>query len=200
MGTLSSTFTTTLGGDADDTPTAYASQLQKLLPPGRLWGDVDSGTTLRKLLTALGDEFDRVRLRGVNLVEETDPRTAAETIDDWERMLSLPDEQVTEIPVLLSARQVAVTQKLVGRGGQNYSFFERLCEACGYPLISIERFAESMLRVGSRVGDRVYGEVFAYTMKLTLGPPVGSYLDVDAFERVIRHVTHAHIQVQFVYT
>jgi uncharacterized protein YmfQ (DUF2313 family) len=174
------------------------SRLLDLLPPGRLW-ELEAGSTLHRLMVGVGDEVDRVITRARDLFEETDPRTAIETIGDWERVLALPDEQVIAIPATLAQRRVAVTQKLVGRTGQNLSFFTALCAACGYPVNQIERFATSMLRVNGRVGARVYGEAWAYTMRITLNAPTAGALSVADFERVVRHATHAHIVVVFTY-
>lgn len=191
-------FPFTLGGETSDEATPFATQLLRLLPPGQVW-NLEPDSVLRKTLTAVGDELERVRVRGLNLVSEGDPRSASETISDWERALGLPDTRVTEIPSSLAERQVAVTQKVVNRGGQNYGFFESLCGACGYPLHSITRYVDEILRVGFRVSDRVYGAGYAYSMLVTLDAPTGSYLEQASFERVIRHATHAHIQVLFEY-
>lgn len=181
-----------------DLTSAAGSRLLDLLPPGRLW-ELEAGSTLHRLMVGVGDEVDRVITRARDLFEETDPRSATETIGDWERVLALPDEQVIAIPATLAQRRVAVTQKLVGRTGQNLSFFTALCAACGYPVNQIERFATSMLRVNGRVGARVYGEAWAYTMRITLNAPTAGALSVADFERVVRHATHAHIVVVFIY-
>ena len=174
------------------------SRLLDLLPPGRLW-QLEAGSFLHRLLVGIGDEVERVIVRARDLVEETDPRTATETIAEWERNLALPDEQVLSIPATLAGRRVAVTQKLVGRTGQDLQFFTALCAACGYPLNALDRYAAAMLRVNGRVGARLYGAAWAYSMRLTLNAPTAGALSTADFERVIRHVTHAHIVVVFTY-
>jgi len=190
-------FVGTFGAE-DVSISRYGSQLAKLLPPGKLWF-LETNSMLRNMLDAIGDELERVRLRGLDFIEETDPRTAYETLEDWEEMVSLPDEQVTAIPGTTSGRRVAITQKFVARGGQNYSFFETLSAACGYPLLSLDLFAESMLRVGFRCSDRAYGDAYAYTMQLNVAAPTAGALTHAEFEAVIRKATHSHIQVQFDY-
>lgn len=192
------TFAFTFGGDVGESNT-YASQLLKLLPPGLLW-NVESDSKLRATMLGVGDEFTRVQLRGVNLIDESDPRTASETLEDWERMLGLPDEQVPVIPATFAERRIAITAKLVSRGGQNYAFFETLCAAAGYPLLSIDKFVGSVLRAGFRVGDRVYGDAYAYAIRITVGPATTGALTHAQFEAVIQHATHSHIVVIFVYT
>lgn len=177
---------------------AYLRQLKHLLPPGVLL-NLEAGSVLSRLLEGLADELARVNARVADLLNESDPRTATETLAEWEAMLALPDERVTEIAVTAAERRVAITQKLIARGGQSVEFFTALCAACGYPLNSIDLFADAVLRVGFRVGDRCYGELYAYTMRLNLGTPTAGALSTAQFEAVIRHATHAHITVAFTY-
>lgn len=185
--------------EAAPTYTKYGSHLVKLLPPGKLW-NLEGDSELRKTLLALGDEFQRVEDRGADLIEESDPRTADETIGDWEEMVGLPDEQVTAISAVLAERRVAVVQKLVGRSGQNLDFYERLCEACGYPLLSLTKHAGDVLRSGTaQCGEIVVGIDDAYTITLELDTPTAGALTEAQFEAVIRASTHSHIQVVFTY-
>jgi uncharacterized protein YmfQ (DUF2313 family) len=180
--------------------TKYGRLLEKLLPPGSLW-NLEGDSELHKLLLGAGDELQRVEDRGADLIEESDPRTATETIGDWEEMLGLPDEQVTAISAVLAERRVAVTQKLVGRTGQNLDFFERLCAACGYPLLSLTKHAVDLLRSGTaECGESIVSVEDAYTITLELDTPTAGALTEAQFERVIRHATHSHIQVVFTYT
>jgi len=188
--------------------TPWGSAIAKLLPPGKLW-NLEADSALQRLTVAIGDEFARVQARASDLIEETDPRTADETITDWERVLSLPDDLVTSIPATLAARRVAVTQKFVARGGSNDEFYDVLCDACGYALVSITRYATEVLRCGAtsrpaglvfRVNDRVYGADYAYTILITVtdtaSPPALSHTQ---FEAVVRARTHSHITVMFTY-
>ncbi len=182
-------------------PEAYASQLLQLLPRGILW-NTQADSKLRAVMLAIGDEFSRVDQRSLDLLEEMDPRTATETIEDWERILSLPDDRVLEIPATIEARRVAVTQKFVSLGGQSAAFFTALALACGYvldPAGPITKFANSVLRVGFLVGARVYGDAYAYSMQINISSTTGSALSNEDFERVIRHVVHSHIVVIFNY-
>lgn len=111
----------------------YAAQFFQLLPPGRLWNpEIDE--SIRKILLGIAGEFARVDARGSDLIDESDPRTADETIGDWERLVNLPDDRVLAIPPTLAERRIAVTQKFVAREGQNVEFFVRICAACGYTL------------------------------------------------------------------
>jgi uncharacterized protein YmfQ (DUF2313 family) len=179
---------------------SYVRMLMELLPRGPAFTREQDGA-VRKAMKAIADELARIDARGVDLLDESDPRTADETIEDWERILSLPDDRVLTIPATLAERRVAITQKYVGRGGQNYEFYELLCAACGYTLISIDLFAgDGLFREGDRVDSRCYDEVFAYAMRLNLETPSGAALSQADFQRVVRHATHSHIQVMFTYS
>jgi uncharacterized protein YmfQ (DUF2313 family) len=178
---------------------AYVRQLKALLPPGVLY-NVEPDSTLSKLFEGIADELTRINARGVDLINESDPRTATETLAEWEEVVGLPDELVTAIPATTAERRVAITQKYISRGGQNYGFFETLCAACGYPLVSISLYVSQVLRVGFRVRARVYGLNYAFTMHVTVGNIVWmDRLTTAQFEAVIRHATHAHIRVVFTY-
>lgn len=169
------------------------SVLVQLMPPGKLW-TFDSGTPTHRLLTAIGDEFDRVVARGLAFIAESDPRTATETITDWERAVSLPDGRVLVIPATLGARRAAVVQKLLARGGQDLAFFVDLAAACGWVLTVS---TSDVLRVGFRVGARVYGAAFAYSVTFTLSSPSPDALSLADVQRILRAAVHPFIVVIF---
>ncbi len=174
---------------------SYARQLKLLLPRGVAWM-LDASSSISKSLLAIADELARIDARGVDLINETDPRTADETIEQWEEMLGLPDEYVTAIPATLPERQIAVTQKYVSRGGQSEAFFIALALSMGY-VVTISRTA--MLRVPFRAGDRVTGLTSVFEFTLDVQPPTGDVLPQADFERVIEHATHSHVTVAFNY-
>jgi uncharacterized protein YmfQ (DUF2313 family) len=186
---------------------AYVRMLKHLLPPGVAF-DLESDSDITRTMEAIAQELARVDARGQDLINESDPRTADETIEDWERALGLPDEQFPEIAGTLAERRLAVTARYTARGGSNPEFYQALCAACGWNLISITKYAGEILRCGStdwdeprifRVNDRVYGVKWAYAMTLTLEPGSGTSLAQADLERLIRHVTHSHITVVFEY-
>src|SRR5688572_18767517 len=75
-------------GVAEISADAYARMMKQLLPPGRIWR-LDPDSTLSKVLLACGDELERVSGRVADLLEEADPRTTSELLEDFERMLEL---------------------------------------------------------------------------------------------------------------
>lgn len=221
---------------------AYARQLKALLPRGPVWLDgwknersllTVAGTVAEPLTTyrvrtrihqvmmALAEELVRVEQRGADLVEESDPRTADETLDSWERMLGLPDDIVTEIAATAAERRRAILVKLVGRGGQNAAFFEGLALLAGYvahvydmtgaPVLrSGFRSGDRcyglvwdtmwpILRSGFRSGDRCYGVVWAHAWIMYVNPPAGVALTHAQLEGYVRRAAPAHSVVIFVY-
>ncbi len=174
----------------------YSRTLKQLLPPGQIRDRIEADSVLSNTMIAAAGEFVRIDARGVDLGNESDPRTADETIADWERIVGLPDEQVTEIPATLALRRLAVTQKYVARGGQSVSFFTGLALSMGYVVTLLKT---QVLRVGFRVSDRVYGAGFAYSLEILVAAPTGTVLPQADFERVMRHHTHSHITLIFTY-
>ncbi len=180
-------------------PEGYARQLKQLLPRGSLWL-LEQGSELSKFLVAIADEFSRVDARGVNLIDESDPRTATETLDDWESALSLPDERVTEISTDPAERRLAVTQKYTNRGGQSPSFFVAFAAECGYT-VTISNFHTSVARCGAaRCGEaRTESKRMLFKMLVTVTAIASTALPVETFERVITHAVHSHATVTFAY-
>ena len=189
---------------ADDTDSVsgvdkYTSQLKHLLPPGRLL-DLSPGSVISRFLGGLAVELARVEARAADLVLETDPRSAVETLPEWERMLGLPDARVPVIPTGTAERQRAVTQKFANRGGQNDAFFAKLCADCGYTVGGVGLHAGNGLhRVDDRIGARVYGSAWAYSMTIVLTNVADDAIPQADFERVVRHATQSHVVVVFEY-
>lgn len=179
----------------------YKRQLIGLLPRGPAFDGLPSTSWLARVLEAAAKELATVELLSLDVLADLDPRTASGSLGDWERVLGLPDDRVLVIPATTAGRRTVITAKYTGAvEGQNYSFFYALCAACGRQLVSITLYADEVFRVGDRVGHRVYGAEFAFSMLLTLAPPATGAMAQADFERVIRRAAHAHITVGFAYT
>lgn len=177
----------------------YKRQLAALLPPGALWR-LEPDSWLSRLLQAVADEFARVEVRGVALVEESDPRTATETLDDWERVLGLPDADVLEIPETDAERRLAITQKLVRVGGQSGAYFIGLAAACGYTVTIDDAYGLTVCRAGRvRAGQPASSERWAYVWRMDVQAPTGTALSHSELEAIIRRVAPAHTLVRFTY-
>jgi uncharacterized protein YmfQ (DUF2313 family) len=174
---------------------AYARALKKLLPPGKIWSPTP-GSVLSKLCLAIGDELSRVDARGEALIEESDPRTATETLSDWESMLGLPDEDVTEIPATVAQRRLAITQKIIRQGGQTPAYFESLALVCGWVVhvVDIPR-PYPILRAGFRAGDRCFGLEWAHVFRIDVDFAAVDALSLEGMKRIIRRCAPAHTEI-----
>ena len=114
----------------------YRMQLQALLPQGAAWPR-DGDAVLTALLA---EELARVDARALKLIEEADPRTADELLEDWERVTGLPDPCTEGLANTLQERRAAVVAKLTLRGGQSIAFFLAVAESLGYDGVSVEEF------------------------------------------------------------
>ncbi|HCU26116.1 MAG TPA: phage tail protein [Deltaproteobacteria bacterium] len=130
----------------------YRNLISQLFPSGDAWNQ-NEGSTWKKLIHAFADEFFRIDRRAQDLLNEADPRTTYEMLEDWERCVGLPDE-CTGLANTLEERRDQVVAKLVKRGNQSIQFFKELAAPLGYA-IEIEEYDQ--FHVGDRVGGRLYG-------------------------------------------
>ncbi|WP_083554639.1 YmfQ family protein [Novosphingobium sp. NDB2Meth1] len=144
---------------------AYFEQLRALLPRGAAW-ICEAGTTLGKLLSGLAVELARIDARGIDLIEEADPRTAYELLPDWERVAGLPDT-CTGAPETARERQAALHQKLTSTGGQTIAYFIDLAAKAGF-LIEIDEHRPAV--VGMACDAELYGEAWAFAWTVRVLP------------------------------
>lgn len=111
----------------------YATALVSLLPRGLAWTR-DPGSVLHRLFLALAGPLFRADARVVDLIEESDPRTALETLAEWERAYGLPDP-CAPAPDLLDERRDVLIARITGRGGQSVSYFEGVAAQVGFPVV-----------------------------------------------------------------
>lgn len=204
---------------------SYARQLKSLLPPGPIW-DFSPESTLTKLLTALAQELARVDGRAVDLVDEWDPRTALELLPDYEALLGLPDEVVTEIPLTVPERRIVILGRLLARGGASRQYFIELASTYGFNVTITEYFETvNAARCGTmRCGlFRVYDAEAAFVWQVNVdlsSPGLAGGLEPSVWfrcgiwrcgerlrswngpvlEDIIRRYSPAHTTVLFVYS
>lgn len=142
----------------------YQKLLRKLLPSGWAWQAKDeSESEMSKLLSGLSEEFGNVEKRSQDLLKEIMPNTTIEMIDDWERLLGLPDECSPDGELTLQERRDRVLQVLTTRGGQNEEFYRTLASNFGFDIDVISVSDQPPFRVGSgRVGDRLTNGSWRY--------------------------------------
>ena len=108
----------------------YKEMLIDLLPPGKLW-DTKNQPELDRLLATTAIEFCRVDDRAEDALREIDPRATFELLEDWERLLGLPDECTPDGPSL-DERREQILAKYTNVGGISAAFYEALILQLGF--------------------------------------------------------------------
>jgi uncharacterized protein YmfQ (DUF2313 family) len=147
----------------------YTSLLINLLPQGRLWRPREQPTFL-KFLKAVATEFCRVEERVTDALKEADPRESFEILDDWERLLGIPDE-CTETDRSLSERRQQIVQKLTNVGGLSAEFYEFICAQLGFQ-VTVENRVNFLAGRG-RAGDALWNY---FNRHFVAGSPAGMAL------------------------
>ncbi len=88
------------------------------------------GSNLRKVLTGLAPQFIRIRDLVNDLYNEYDPRTTTDFIEEWEKVLGLPDECFTETTDLVERRQ-QIAARLAAINASTATDFENIALAYG---------------------------------------------------------------------
>lgn len=127
----------------------YKQLLINLLPPGKLWEPKEQ-PNFEALLESKAGELSRVETRVKDLLKEADPRQTFELIDDWERLLGLPDV-CTPDDLTLEERQEQILQKLTNVGGLSKTFYEFIGQQLGFDITVENRI--NFLAGRGRAGD-----------------------------------------------
>lgn len=196
-----------------DKVAVYKNQLKGLFPRGRLWSFVPDGV-LDSLCEGIAAELARIDERAATLIEEADPRTTFELLDDWERLTGLPGE-CGLLATTTAERRAQIVSKLISAGPQSVSFFIQIAASVGYDL-SEEDFQEFFPFVagGSGAGDEVSSsDEWAHTFLIRVdavnirpflagqngaGDRLLEFGD-DLFECVINDSKQAHTKILFSY-
>lgn len=188
----------------------YVALLKNLLPRGIAWPR-DLQTYFHKLFQALADEMVRFDQRiSVDLVNEADPNTTLELLEDWERIVDLPDDTQLALGTTVAQRRADILRKLTFRGGQSKKFFVDLAATFGYTVTIDE---PRPFRAGSRSKDRCYSVNWIHHWRVIAPSAVttsfragkgrcGDRLRTwrnDTLEAVITKAKPAHTVVHFVY-
>lgn len=193
------------------TATDYLAHLQALLPQGPAW-PTDADAELTKLLTAWADELARVDGRAAELVEEADPRTTAELLADWERVVGLPDACVAALAgtQTTAQRRAALVGKLTTIGGQSAAYYIALAASLGYT-ITVTEF--TLHDVEDDVEHPLTGPPWQFAWQVNAALDTVGQLAVtdtvedplawwgnELLECVINRLKPAHTHVLFAYT
>lgn len=149
---------------------SYAHALGALMPRGRVWPE-GGGPVWAQLIRALAVEFRRIDARALRLIEEADPRTCGETLEDWERVLALPDP-CSPANATLAERRDAVVTLLRAEGGSSIAYFVGIAADLGHDITIKEHrpFVCGMSACGHQSEPRTMGSPtmrFVWTVTLS---------------------------------
>lgn len=150
----------------------YTAQAQELLPKGQAWTR-RIGTNLWKLLSACSEELARIHQRSADLLRETTPSQAVDSIPDWEIELGLPENCVTSVAPSLDARRLEIFRKFNSTGGQNAQYYEDLAALLGFT-VRVEEVYETAapFKAGlSKAGDTLFQGVWLFTWRVVVKIP-----------------------------
>lgn len=116
----------------------YLGMLQNLLPRGLAWTRSFDSRLYRFLLACAG-ELARVDSASHFLVDEIHPLTCVAALEDWERVLGLPD-QCLPTGDSLQERRAAVLARLRDQGRQDLAYWYDLAETLGYEIVIEEHW------------------------------------------------------------
>lgn len=103
----------------------YDLALTLLLPPGPAWHRM-SGSPGSAVLTSGATQLQRLDALAMKLIEEADPRTCAETFEDWLRVYGIPDECMIGLDDLTDEQKRQALLLLVRRSGLTHDFYKQL--------------------------------------------------------------------------
>jgi uncharacterized protein YmfQ (DUF2313 family) len=116
---------------------SHAELLRHLLPPSSY--DL-AAPALGAELDAEGAALDLAQGYADQILQETDPRSTAALLTDWERVYGLSDPYIVAAGISQSfqERRAALVTKVTMRGGQSPAFFVALAAALGYAITITE--------------------------------------------------------------
>lgn len=130
----------------------YTDLLLRLSPPGAAFGP---DGRWEDFLSAVAVNLARINLRVAQADLESDPRTADETIEDWESMLGIIPTSTD-----LTIRQQEAHARYIATGGQSVAYFTELADALGVAITITEPLA-----LGWTVTDAVTDPLYSWTAR-----------------------------------
>lgn len=116
----------------------YLTALEDLLPRGWAWAR-EPGSLRARLLAAFAALLLGHHARNCDLLAESFPCGATELLEDWERVLALPDPCMPAGRTV-GERQAAVCAKIAGLGAQTKAWFVALAASVGFAIEIEEHF------------------------------------------------------------
>lgn len=163
----------------------YARQQVQLLPPGKVWYRELTGW-IHRIFLGSGEELARICARGVQLLNESDPRTATETLEDWERTYALETVSGDSIIVRRARILTAVRSQLGCRPADFQEALAPILDLDSADVDVIERSRAFCITVGD--DDEIF-KFFIYRDPSLPGTP-----NIDEAQEVVDRMKPAHTE------
>ncbi len=194
---------------------AYTEQMKALLPSGEAFSQ-QKGTVLETVLSIFATEFAKIDDRSLALVNEADPRSVIEMLEEWEKVAGLPDPCIGTGGTFQERRDLLV-QRVTSLGGQSLSFFIGIATLLGYTITIKEHkpFTTGKSKCGNTSGGAVTSDkkiryhwtVTVPNARLTnfktgaskCGENLGKFSNADDLVCVFTRLKPAHTTMHFNY-
>ena len=145
----------------------FVQILHQLLPPGR-WA-MTEGSVLLRLLRWFALTLTRVESRAQDLLRESSPQTAIESLPEWERLLGL--ENNSRLPT--TDRRTAIRRKMtLNQGWSSQHQLAAMFADFGWVLDSVIAKGSQNIRLGeSGIGSEVSSNLNFNIIGLRFRPP-----------------------------
>lgn len=164
-----------------------------LLPPGKLFENVEEGSNLYKLLDAMSETDLRIQGYTEQLLIEMNPLTTYELLPDWEAALNLPDPDGPQ-NLSVADRRAAVVARLTALGGLTAQYLVDQAAAMGYAGATIQTFdfgtCESVCEM--YLAERPWKKAFIMTLPASVDS-LGATCD-GAAEDFLGQPLNSHIE------
>lgn len=149
----------------------YARQARQLMPIGLVW-EFGEDTTRYKLWQGVGDELCEIEDQLLRVVEESDPRTAIETLAEWESMLDIPGACGVIAPTTLE-RQANVFARYTRNDPTSVNDYIAFASSLGFAITveEYQRFEVGRSTVGEALTNDDPGWPITWNVHLPLATP-----------------------------
>ena len=190
----------------------YDQALDRLLPRGPIWKRTP-GSVLDSILHAIAQELARVDAQADRVLEEADPRTSFDLLQQWFTDWGIPSACLAALtdPTLEEKRRELIT-KITSSRSLTAQFFREMAESLGY---EAEVITYSAFTVKDTVNKALFGTEWntAYAMSIsvravssqrlfnttwTVDQPLAVWGD-RLFECLMRELVPAHVTAIFEY-
>jgi len=150
----------------------------------------------RKLLNGLAPQFNRYRETINEMFKQLDPTVTTVFLKEWETLLGLPDEILTET-VDTDLRRLQIVIKLATLGASTKEDFERIGSVAGVSITARPKTSGAGARetIIFDVGGLVFSGALPLTLPFTLGDNLPNKL-IDLFKEIVP--LQCEVEINFV--